>query len=462
MTAPALLRLWCGIRAPVSRWVYLASGVSLVLAKYLVEAGVIRGLGGRWMTPLEFISPFLSTRSSLFEGLPDWLGWAVFAWNVPFVWIAVSMSVRRAAAAGLSPWLGLTVVAPFVNLVIMALLSILPDTATQGWRPAAPVDESGRLEADDVSRILKAVGAAFGVGAGMFLFTVYAINTYAAAFFLGTPLVMGVVAGFLYNRPTPRTLRGTTRLGTVVMLVAGGFLLLFAFEGLICLVMAVPLATPLTILGAMLGKGVADSTPTATRQLLAIVASLPLLAGAEAILTPLPEYCVRTTVDIDAPREAVWRHVVSFPDIPPSTDWFFAIGIACPQRARIEGTGVGAVRHCEFTTGDFVEPITAWDEPARLAFDVREQPDPMVELSPWRDVRPPHLHDHSLRSRRGEFLLVDLGGGRTRLEGRTWYTFDMHPQGYWTLWSDLSIHKIHRRVLEHVKRLAEADVDGSD
>jgi hypothetical protein len=67
------------------------------------------------------------------------------------------------------------------------------------------------------------------------------------------------------------------------------------------------------------------------------------------------------------------------------------------------------------------------------------------------------LADQSLTNRCGEFRLVDLGGGRTRLEGRTWYTFDMHPQAYWTLWSDLAIHKIHRRVLAHVKQLAESD-----
>ena len=43
--------------------------------------------------------------------------------------------------------------------------------------------------------------------------------------------------------------------------------------------------------------------------------------------------------------------------------------------------------------------LTAWDEPRRLAFDVTSQPDPMVELTPWRHVHPPHLHDQSLRSR---------------------------------------------------------------
>ena len=191
--------------------------------------------------------------------------------------------------------------------------------------------------------------------------------------------------------------------------------------------------------------------------ILPLLLALPLLAGAERLAgTPAPEYCVLTAVEVDAPPAAVWPHVVSFPDLPEPTEWFFRCGIACPVRARIEGTGVGAIRHCEFTTGDFVEPITVWDEPRRLAFDVTSQPDPMTELSPWRHVHPPHLAEQSLKSHRGEFRLVDLGGGRTRLEGRTWYTFEMQPQAYWTLWSDLAIHAIHRRVLAHVKRLSES------
>ncbi len=78
----------------------------------------------------------------------------------------------------------------------------------------------------------------------------------------------------------------------------------------------------------------------------------------------------------------------------------------------------------------------------------------MTELSPYRNVHPPHLN-HYLRSTHGEFRLIELPGGRTRLEGRTWYQFDMFPSWYWTLWSDLLIHKIHERVLMHIKGLAE-------
>jgi hypothetical protein len=130
------------------------------------------------------------------------------------------------------------------------------------------------------------------------------------------------------------------------------------------------------------------------------------------------------------------------------------MGISCPSEARINGQGVGAVRECVFTTGRFIEPITTWDAPRRLAFDVREQPAPMFELTPYRHIHPPHL-DSGIRSLRGEFQLIELAEGRTRLTGRTWYKLDIRPHVYWTIWSDWLIHRIHHRVLRHIKRLAE-------
>jgi len=438
----------------VERLPYVVIGVTLALFKYGIEVAVFRALAGKWLTPLQFISPSFGARAQLLENAPEWLGWALFVWSMPFVWIALSMSVRRAATAGQSPWLGVAVLLPLVNLLVMALLGLLPDKpGPEAAVPVAAETKGGTLDA----AAWRAVGAALAAGGLSFAGGLYGFASYGAVLFFATPAMMGMVAGFVYNRPVSRSTAATLGLGALVMLAAGGVLLGLAFEGLICLVMAVPIVMPLAIAGALLGKWIAEATRAGLAHVTVAVLALPLLAGAESLVTSTPEYEILTTVDVAAPPAAVWKRIVEFPDIPPPDDWFFRSGIACPLRARIEGTGVGAVRHCEFTTGDFVEPITVWDEPRRLAFDVVEQPDPMVELSPWRHVHPPHLVDRSLRSRRGEFRLVDLGDGRTRLEGRTWYVFDMHPQGYWTLWSDLSIHVIHRRVLDHIKRLAEAD-----
>ena len=128
--------------------------------------------------------------------------------------------------------------------------------------------------------------------------------------------------------------------------------------------------------------------------------------------------------------------------------------MAYPQRASISGDGVGAIRHCVFSTGAFVEPITAWDPGRRLSFDVVAQPPPLRELSPYRNLSPPHL-DGYLRARRGEFRLVALPGGRTRLEGSTWYVLEIGPEMYWRLFSDYFIQRIHRRVLDHIRTEVE-------
>jgi hypothetical protein len=96
-----------------------------------------------------------------------------------------------------------------------------------------------------------------------------------------------------------------------------------------------------------------------------------------------------------------------------------------------------------------------WEPNQKLAFDVTEQPHPMFELTPYHHIHPPHL-DGAFRSTRGEFLLEQLPGGGTRLTGTTWYVLEMHPHSYWTLWSDELIHRIHLRVLKHIREVAEA------
>ena len=244
-----------------------------------------------------------------------------------------------------------------------------------------------------------------------------------------------------------------------VGLLAGG-LMIFAMEGAICLLMAAPLGFGLAGLGGMVGHALQKRPARggeAMKVMVAVWLVLPLMFGLEQIHEPTPPLIpVRTMIEIDAPSETVWRHVVSFSELPSPEDWLFRTGIAYPMRARIEGEGVGAVRHCEFSTGAFVEPITVWEAPHRLAFSVYAQPHPMQEWTFFKDLDPAHL-DGYFGSERGQFLLTPLPGGRTLLEGATWYRHRIWPNAYWQQWSDWVLHRIHRRVLRHVKRLAEAD-----
>ena len=106
-----------------------------------------------------------------------------------------------------------------------------------------------------------------------------------------------------------------------------------------------------------------------------------------------------------------------------------------------------------FTTGAFVKPIEVWDAPRRLAFGVRSSPPPLEEMSPY-NIRPPHLDGYFL-STHGEFLPERLPSGGTRLTGTTQYRNRIFPAAYGGLWSDAIIHRIHLRVLRHIRSLSE-------
>jgi len=445
-----ILRLWFGVTQRVDRKSYTLTGFGLMLVKYAVEAVICQSATGQLFTPLDFLNPHTSGRRALLGVGHEWIGWFMFLWSLPFLWIAVSMSVRRAIDTGASPWTGLLVLIPIINLIVMISLCFMASASN-----TADSLDTGRAEGQRHGmNAALAVGVSIMVGALVLLVSVYVFSSYGASLFLGGPMLMGTTASYLYNRGENRSYLASVGVGFASVFFAMCAMLLFALEGGICIAMAAPLVLPIGAMGGLVGKAMADAT-RASREWMAAVVVLPLLTGLESLAVRSPEYMVFTAVEVDAPVESVWDRVIQFPELSEAKEWYFRLGIACPQRATITGVGIGAVRRCEFTTGTFVEPITTWNPPRRLAFDVAEQPDPMIELSPYRNVRPPHLN-YFLRSTRGEFLLVPLEGGRTRLEGRTWYRFDMFPASYWSLWSDFFIHRIHLRVLEHIKALAEA------
>jgi uncharacterized membrane protein YhaH (DUF805 family) len=473
-----------GFSAVVGQRQYAGFGLALMLLKYLVEAITIYSLTGKPYTPLDFVNPLLSAREKFTADAPLWLGMAWVLWTLPFLWIALTMSVRRAAFLRISPWWGLVVLVPVVNLLGMAVMASIPDS----W--AQPVSEAEKRRREEVDGQLAAayqspsvppspappargsqplsgvVAAILGLGGGaMFLVlvvlgSVYLFDSYGATMFFGTPVVTGALAAYCFNAPVRRSLALTLGHGVVTLTVACCAFLFLGFEGAICIVMAIPIMVPLGLLGSLIGYAIAlglgHPRHSEYRGLAGVVLAIPLLGWVESRTQPTPNFENMSAIEIAAPPEVVWNHVVQFSEITEPPEWYFRMGIASPSRARIDGAGVGAIRHCEFTTGAFVEPITVWDPPRRLAFDVTDQPEPMFELSPYRHIHPPHLAG-SFRSQRGEFRIIGLPDGRTRLEGRTWYQLEIYPLSYWTIWTDAILHRIHGRVLRHIKRTAEAE-----
>jgi uncharacterized membrane protein YhaH (DUF805 family) len=416
--------------------------------KYAADAAAIYAVTGHFWSPLDYANPLLSMRGAIAK--PAWLLPALAVWTLPFLWIALSMSLRRCLDAGRSPWRTLLIVVPLVNYVVMLQLALAPSRVDS----VTPVRARELEVAHGVRSAMLGVFAAVAIALAMVGISVGMFGTYGSALFLATPTVMGAISGFIYNRGQRRSRDSTLIVAVIGVAIAGGGLLLFALEGLLCVAMAFPITAVAAGLGALIGREIASSPRPSAAQALLVVLSLPFLTGVDAVASHSQRFEVVSEIEIDAPPERVWPNVVAVDELPPPSEWLFRMGIAYPLRARIEGSGVGAVRHCEFSTGPFVEPITRWDAPHMLSFDVASQPPPMQEWSPYGAIVTPHLYQY-FRSVAGEFRLVALPGGRTRLEGSTWYELDLFPRAYFAWWSDWLVHRIHARVLAHVKELSE-------
>lgn len=301
------------------------------------------------------------------------------------------------------------------------------------------------------------------IGLGGAALSVRGFEQYGWSLFLGLPVVVSFLSAFAWCFKRQKSFGSAYGISCLSILALGGIIMLFALDGLICLLMALPLAIVLALLGTTLGRGVGSSFGPAGRSTIAslLCVAFPLLVGFEHATTPPPIIReVTTSVLIDAPIEDVWDTVIAFPKITETPTGIFRFGIAYPVEARIEGRGVGAVRYCTFSTGSFVEPITEWNAPKRLSFDVTENPPPMKEFSIYEDMHAPHLRGQ-MNSKKGQFRLSQRDN-KVLLEGTTWYSHSISPEFYWGLVSDEIIHRIHLRVLNHIKNHTEKrtqDVD---
>jgi len=380
------------------------------------------------------------------------------ALSLPFIWVGVVLTMKRLRSAGLPTYWVALFFLPFLNLLFFLMLCLLPErtvspgTASKDSSFARIVPES--VVGSAAVSLLITVPVGFGVA----MLGERVLQNYGWGLFVALPFTMGFAAALVYGIRQPRSLGGAVWVACSSVLLLGGALLALAFEGIFCLMMAIPIALPLAALGGVCGYRVQKRRRFQNDAPLLLSVLLVFAPGVEIAeymaATPSPTYVVRTAIEVHASPEKVWQEVVAFSEIPAPTEWMFRAGVAYPIRAQMLGSGVGAERHCVFSTGAFVEPIEVWDEPRLLKFSVTSNPAPMEEWTPYSHIDPPHLHGF-LVSEGGQFLLTPLADGGTRVEGTTWYRHGLWPARYWRMWSDAIIHRIHLRVLRHIRDEAE-------
>ena len=280
-------------------------------------------------------------------------------------------------------------------------------------------------------------------------------HAYGWGLFVLTPFVVGFTTGFLVNR---HELQTSKRTGILVLLSAalGCFgLILFALEGLICLILAAPLAAGLAIVGGDVGRWAARLRKDPMGPVYC-VALLPAMFMLDAAFPPSVTFPTSESIIVEASAPQVWKAVTSDEPIRVPPTLAGKLGLAYPERAHLSSRSVGAIRTGYFSTGVARERVTEWAEGRLLGFMVLSQPATMQEMSPYRHVHAPHVVGY-FETGETRFELEPLSGQRTRLTIRAAHRLRIDPVVYWEPIARWAASSNTRRVLQDLKLKAESD-----
>lgn len=295
------------------------------------------------------------------------------------------------------------------------------------------------------------------IAGGLAYLSISVSGVYGYALFFGVPFILGwVSAAMLRILRGPRSATQCFKVAAATSLVLSLSFLAFRIEGLICVLLAFPLALPFVLLGALLAWHFLHRRDEDAARAAAIAVLIVIVAIAvEPRFHRSSSAVVADSVLVRASPRATWRTIVALDRIPQPHDWIYRIGVACPQRTRIVTPAKNGLRVCTMSTGVVVEQIEVWKPEEMLRWHAESAAAPMTELNPLHGVDPPHLHGY-YSAPRGEFALAPAATNVTILTRRTWYTQELAPAWYWRFWCELAITHVHRTVLEHVRDAAES------
>jgi len=362
-------------------------------------------------------------------------------------WLLAALAFRRAASADLDGWVAALAAAPVLQIPAILILA--------AW-PPRPATEPRQMPAPPRDWAAAAQGVLAGMALTLFAVALGALvfGTYGYGLFVLSPFVIGAATAFLANRTQEISFGRTLRLMTLSLALGGIALVLVALEGIVCIVLASPLAWLAAALGAALGQAAAQSSRRRARSTLMGVAIIPLIFASERALPETTRFATDERIEIAAPPDAVWNALIHMDrfETPPSLP--FRLGVAYPVRGEIVGEGVGAIRKGIFSTGVAIERVIAWQKDRGLGFMVLSDPPAMREMSPYAHVNAPHVHGY-FRTVTTTFEIVPLGHGRSLVREHTEHELKLDPVLYWMPFARWIIHQNNARVLDSVRQHAE-------
>jgi len=365
-------------------------------------------------------------------------------------WVLTALAFRRAADADITAWIAAWALAPIVQIPVMLALCLLPSRLARHHSAPGPDDVGASDWAAAVQGVLAGIGVTlFAVAVGALVF-----GSYGYGIFVVSPFIIGATTAYLGNRRRDLGASRTVPLILIALMLGGIALIVSALEGIVCIVLASPLAIGLAVLGGLLGRAIAIYSRRSPQQAAFGLALLPLMFTVESVLPPAIHFETQSTIEINAAPEAVWAALVLTDLSDAPVPLVFRLGVAYPVRGEIVGEGVGAIRRGEFSTGTADERVTEWVPNRKLAFVMMNQVPAMRELSPYAHVHAPHVSGY-FSTTYTSFELLSRAGGGTEVVERTRHELRLEPVLYWLPLARWIVNENNARVLAHIKRNVE-------
>lgn len=378
-----------------------------------------------------------------------------FAYFLIVAWVLAALAFRRAADANISESTAAAAMAPIVQIPVILFLAVAPPR-TAGAETAPARD----LDAKDYWAAVLGVVAGIGVTLAAVAVSTLVFGLYGFGLFVMSPFVIGATTGYFANRKTDIGGGATAKLVIGATLLGGIGLVLAALEGVVCIVLASPLAGGVALIGGLAGRGIALAGKRPTRQIVPAFALLPVVFALEHLFAVPTNFDTLQSVEINAPVDVVWRSILHMDRIDEPLALPYRLGVAYPIRGEVLGEGVGAVRHGEFSTGIAVERVTEWVPNQKLAFVVVNDIPAMREMSPYEHVHAPHVVGY-FSTRTTSFELVPRSGA-VEVVLRTSHEIRLDPILYWMPMARWMVAENNARVLAHIRRQAERSFRASN
>jgi hypothetical protein len=281
-----------------------------------------------------------------------------------------------------------------------------------------------------------------------------------AAFLLLMPFVIGLITISEAEAHQRTSIASWVFVPWLPTLLACALAMLFRLEGVICIVMAVPITLFASSLGGVVAGLFARRRYVASRPTLTCVALLPLLiAPAEARLSsPNQTRTVESEIRIQASPTVVWRNIERVSPITATEfrpTWAQRIGFPRPVEATLSYEGIGGVRHATFERGlTFIETINVWKPESQLAFSIRAD---------TADIPSTTLDEHVTIGGRyfdvldGEYRIETLSDGGVLLHLTSHQRLSTDLNGYAGLWTDAVMQNLQTSILEVIQHRCERE-----